>query len=94
MKLLEIIYDWLSSTSPWKKLEIHKKEILTDKLFEESNPEFSKWAFGDQYEGMSLKQKWLAWNNLHPELQIDQIDHMADAIPEMGDLWLKSIQGK
>ena len=94
MKLLELIYDWLSSTSPCKKLERHKKLIQTDLLFDGSNPEFLIWAFGPQYDGMSLQQKMESWNKLHPATIIEQVDHMNDALPQMGSLWLKSIQGK
>jgi len=97
MKILDRLYNWLSDISPkqsmWDSIKKYKENKVADKLFDSSNPDFMSWAFGENYEALSLDQKMLAWNGKHGDkLPIDQIDHMYDKRTHMGELWVQSLQ--
>jgi hypothetical protein len=94
MKLLERLYNWLSSEDPTGKIKAHK-EKKKERLFEDASPDFLAWAFGDGHEFLNMNDKMIAWNRLHGDkLKIEQVDHMHDALLPMGALWAQSIQVK
>lgn len=58
-----------------------------------SNPEFSKWAFGENYFNMSTLEKMYVWNKRHGNLlMIHPLDEIHLNLCKMRALWVEHCQ--
>jgi hypothetical protein len=92
MKFLERIYNWLSDKDPTDRLKKFKRQRLIEQSFDNSNPDFCIWAFGNDYEQLSNDGRMMAWNVRHGDkLFIEQVDQLYDNRLSMGKLWVDHV---
>jgi hypothetical protein len=63
--------------------------------YDDSNPEFSLWAFGEDYKTLSAIQKMQTWNRLHGELiTLNPADDIHKSLCKMGGFWVLHCQNE
>jgi len=64
-----------------------KKKLIQ---YEDSNPEFTKWAFGKDFKGETTLDRMKAWNKLHGHLlMLKETDEIHSSLCKMGGLWVQ-----